>query len=126
MLPLAILINRDIKTVPREASLRDAARLMRDKRIGSLLVEDRGDFIGIVSETDIIRRGMAEGLDPDRVAVHTVMSSPIITLDITRSAVDANSMMSERGIRHLAITDQGRIIGVLSVRDLLIYFKNHF
>lgn len=106
--------------------MRDAARLMRDKRVGSLLVEDHGDYIGIVSETDLIRRGMAEGLDPDRVAVHDVMSSPIITLDINRSAVDANSMMSERGIRHLAITDQGRIIGVLSVRDLLIYFKNHF
>lgn len=126
MLPLAVLINRDIKMVPRDTSLRDAARLMRDKRVGSLLVEDHGDYIGIVSETDLIRRGMAEGLDPDRVAVHDVMSSPIITLDINRSAVDANSMMSERGIRHLAITDQGRIIGVLSVRDLLIYFKNHF
>lgn len=106
--------------------MRDAARLMREWRIGSLLVEHEGDYVGIVSETDVVRRGVAEGLDVDRVAVHLVMSSPIITLDISRSAVDANAVMSERAIRHLAITEDGRIVGVLSVRDLLVYFKNQF
>ncbi|MEO5656555.1 MAG: CBS domain-containing protein [Nitrospiria bacterium] len=126
MLPLAVLMNRNLRTIPREASVRDAARLMREWRIGSLLVEHEGDYVGIVSETDVVRRGVAEGLDVDRVAVHLVMSSPIITLDISRSAVDANAVMSERAIRHLAITEDGRIVGVLSVRDLLVYFKNQF
>lgn len=126
MLPLAVLMNRNLKTIPRDASVRDAARLMREGRIGSLLVEHEGDYVGIVSETDVVRRGVAEGLDVDRVAVHLVMSSPIITLDISRSAVDANAVMSERAIRHLAITEEGRIVGVLSVRDLLVYFKNQF
>lgn len=126
MLPLAVLMNRNLKTIPRDASVRDAARLMREGRIGSLLVEQGGDYVGIVSETDVVRRGVAEGLDVDHVAVHLVMSSPIITLDISRSAVDANAVMSERAIRHLAITEEGRIVGVLSVRDLLVYFKNQF
>jgi len=126
MLPLAVLINRDIKSIHRDASLREAARLMRDKQVGSLLVEEHGEHVGIISETDVVRRGVAEGLDPDEVPVHTIMSSPIITLDVGKSAVDANGVMSERGIRHLAVTEHGRIIGVLSVRDLLVYFKNQF
>jgi CBS domain-containing protein len=126
MLPLAVLMTRDIKAVDRDASVRDAARLMRDKRVGSLLVESRGQYIGIISETDVVRRGVAEGLDIDHEPVHRVMSSPIITLDIKKSAVEANALMSERSIRHLVITEEGKMVGVLSVRDLLVYFKNQF
>src|SRR5574341_212091 len=99
-------MNRDIKAIDRDASVREAARLMRDKGVGSLLVESRGDYIGIVSETDVVRRGVAQGLDVDHAAVHLVMS--------------------ERGIRHLVITEEGKMVGVLSVRDLLVYFKNQF
>jgi signal-transduction protein with cAMP-binding, CBS, and nucleotidyltransferase domain len=99
---------------------------MRDKSVGSLLVESRGQYIGIISETDVVRRGVAEGLDIDHEPVHRVMSSPIITLDIKKSAVEANALMSERSIRHLVITEEGKMVGVLSVRDLLVYFKNQF
>ncbi|MBI3607364.1 MAG: CBS domain-containing protein [Nitrospirae bacterium] len=126
MLPLAVLINREVKAIQHDASVRDAARLMRDTRVGSLLVENQGQYVGIVSETDVVRRGVAEGLNIDQAPVHIVMSSPIITLDINRGAVEANALMSERAIRHLAITEEGRIIGILSVRDLLVYFKNQF
>jgi len=126
MLPLAVLMTREVKAIHRDASVREAARVMRDKHVGSLLVEKDGQYIGIVSETDVVRRGVAEGLNIDQAPVHSVMSSPIITLDINRSAVEANALMSERAIRHLAITEEGRITGILSVRDLLVYFKNQF
>ena len=99
---------------------------MRDKRIGSLLVVRNGDHVGILSETDLVRRGIAEGLDPEKAGVETIMSSPIISMDIERTAEEANGVMSERGIRHLAITSEGKIVGILSIRDLLVYFKNQF
>lgn len=126
MLPLAILMSRNLKTIPSEASLREASRLMRDQGIGSLLVVKNNDHVGILSETDLVRRGLAEGLNPEQENVEKVMSSPIISLDIDRTAEEANSVMSEKGIRHLAITEAGKIIGILSVRDLLVYFKNQF
>ncbi len=119
-------MTRDIKAVDRDTSVREVARVMRDQRVGSLLVQARGEYIGIVSETDVVRRGVADGLDVDGVPVHRVMSSPIITLDIRKSAVEANALMSERAIRHLVITEEGKMVGVLSVRDLLVYFKNQF
>lgn len=126
MLPLAILMSRDLKTVPHNVTLKEAACLMRDKHIGSLLVVKNGNHVGILSETDLVRRGIAEGLDPDKAIVETIMSSPIITIDIEKTAEEANAVMSEQGIRHIAITDEGRIVGILSVRDLLVYFKNQF
>jgi len=126
MLPLAILMSRNLKTIPHNATLKEAACLMRDKRIGSLLVVRNDDHIGILSETDLVRRGIAEGLDPDKVIVEGIMSSPIIAIDIEKTAEEANTVMSERGIRHLAITNEGKIVGILSIRDLLIYFKNQF
>ncbi len=126
MLPLAILMSRNLKTIPYNATLKEAACLMRDKHIGSLLVVRNDDHIGILSETDLVRRGIAEGLDPDKAIVERIMSSPIITIDIEKTAEEANAVMSERGIRHLAITNEGKIVGILSVRDLLIYFKNQF
>ncbi len=126
MLPLAILMSRNLKTIPHNANLKEAACLMRDKRIGSLLVVRNDDHVGILNETDLVRRGIAEGLDPDKTIVEGIMSSPIITIDIEKTAEEANTVMSERGIRHLAITNEGKIVGILSVRDLLIYFKNQF
>ncbi len=126
MLPLAILMSRNLKTIPAVASLKEASCLMRDQGIGSLIVVDNQDHVGIVSETDLVRRAMAQGLDPDQEKVGQIMSSPIISIDIDKPAEEANALMSERGIRHLAITEAGEIIGILSVRDLLIYFKNQF
>ena len=122
--PLALLMNRNIQKIQPDALLSEAARLMRDRRIGALLVEEGSEFIGIVSESDLVRRAMAEGQEPGKVKVREVMSRPIISLDIERTAKDANDMMATRGIRHLAITDRGKIVGVLSVRDLVICFKN--
>jgi signal-transduction protein with cAMP-binding, CBS, and nucleotidyltransferase domain len=52
------------------------------------------------------------------------MSTPVMTIDIAQSAHDASDLMAERGIRHLVITEEGRVVGMISVRDLLRYFKN--
>lgn len=120
------LVNRSIITVPHDASLLEAAWIMRNRRIGSLLVERNGQKVGILSETDVTRRAVAEGLHPGQVTVEAVMSHPIITLDIQSTPEMANDMMKERGIRHLAITESDQIVGIISVRDLLRYFKIYY
>ena len=123
---LNMLVNRNIVTIDHTASLREAARVMRDKRVGSLLIVKGGKKIGIISETDVTRRAVAEGLLPDQVTVETIMSSPVITLDIQSTPEMANDLMRDKGIRHLAVTNGGEIIGIISVRDLLHYFKVYY
>lgn len=126
MLPIRILMNRNIKSIAPEATLLDASRQMRDERIGSLLVRRGEEYIGILSESDIVRKGAAEGRDLTAATVEAAMNRPIISIDVKKTAEDANALMGEKGIRHLAVTENDRIIGVLSVRDLLVYFKNRF
>lgn len=126
MLPLSILMTKEVKKVGPKATLFETAQLMKNYRIGSLLVEDGHECVGIVSETDLVRKGLAVSVDPYKASVDSIMSSPLISIDIRKSPKDANDLMSERGVRHLAITEHGKIVGMLSVRDLLIYFKNAF
>jgi CBS domain-containing protein len=122
--PLAVMMNKNMRTIQTEGTLLEAARLMRELQVGALLVEENGHLVGVVSETDLVRKAMAEGRDVGQEKVRTIMSSPIITIDIERPASDASDLMSEKGIRHLAVTDSGKIVGVISVRDLLRYYKN--
>ena len=122
--PLAVMMNRNMRTIQTEGTLLEAARLMRELKVGALLVEENGHLVGVVSETDLVRKAMAEGREIGQEKVRTIMSSPIITIDIDRPASDASDLMSEKGIRHLAVTDSGKIVGVISVRDLLRYYKN--
>ena len=123
MATLGQLVNRKIQAVKQDTTIREAADLMKLHRIGSLLVAKDGQYVGIVTETDIVRKAAAAGLDLKRENVGMIASSPVITLDIYRTPQDAHDLMGEIGVRHLGITDKGKIVGIVSVRDLLIYFK---
>lgn len=124
MRPLAVMMKRNPRTISPDATLAEAAVMMRDTRVGAILVMEHGTYVGIVSETDLVRKGMASHLDAAQAKVREVMSSPVITIELDRSAHDASDLMAEKGIRHLAVTEDGRIVGIVTVRDLLRYFKN--
>ena len=122
--PLAMMMRPITRTVHPDDSLLAVARQLRDARVGALLVAERGDYVGIVSEADLVRKAMASGAVAEQVTARAVMSTPVMTIDIAQSAHDASDVMAERGIRHLVVTEEGRIVGMISVRDLLRYFKN--
>jgi len=123
--PLAVMMSRRILAVSVSAPVIEAARILREAKIGALLVSgEDGRYVGILSETDLVRKVLALERNPSRVLVSEVMTAPIITIEIDRSAHDASDLMAERAIRHLAVTEDGHIVGMLSVRDLLRYFKN--
>jgi signal-transduction protein with cAMP-binding, CBS, and nucleotidyltransferase domain len=122
--PLAMMMRPITRTVHPDDSLIAVARQLRDARVGALLVAERGDYVGIVSEADLVRKAMASGAVAEQVTARAVMSTPVMTIDIAQSAHDASDVMAERGIRHLVVTEEGRIVGMISVRDLLRYFKN--
>ncbi len=124
MRPLAVMMKRNPRSISPEATLAEAAAMMRDTRVGAILVAEGETFIGIVSETDLVRKAMAGQLNAVQAKVRAVMSSPVITIEQDRSAHDASDLMAEKGIRHLGVTEDGRIVGIVTVRDLLRYFKN--
>lgn len=117
--PLSILMATTFATIPSDASLLAAAQLMRDKRLGSLLTIEAGEIVGIVTECDLVRKGLAVNRGAAYTHVSAVMSSPLLGIDVNRTVRDASKMMAEQGVRHLTVTEGGKIVGVLSVRDLV-------
>lgn len=120
---LARLMNRELKKISNGTTIQETARIMGIQKVGSLLVEKDGQMIGILTETDIVRKAVAKGMDLKKETVDSIISKPIISIEVTRSPQDAFDLMGEVGIRHLGITDRGKVVGIVSVRDLLVYFK---
>ncbi|WP_447980524.1 CBS domain-containing protein [Candidatus Nitrospira bockiana] len=119
MVTATSLMTRDLVTVAPSASVMEAAMLMRERKIGSVFVEDENRIVGIVTETDIVRRAVGAGQMPHFVSVGAIMSSPVIGIDGTRPITEAADLMERHQTRHLAVMQAGTIVGVLSVRDLL-------
>ncbi len=124
MSTITAVMTKKLQSIPVEQSVAEAARRMRDDRIGSLLVEQTGEYVGIVTETDVVRRGVAESGDLEKLTVEKIMSFPMASIESIRSVQDAHDMMADLGIRHLVVREAGKVVGVLSARDLLVYFKS--
>ena len=121
--PLTILVHRDIQSIPASASARDTAQKMAEKKIGALMITETitggRHYVGIVTETDLVRKVIGQGLDAADIRVGTLMTRPVLDIDISRSLDDANALMASSGVRHLAVSEGGMIVGILSIRDLI-------
>ena len=116
------LMSSDLSVITEDRTVKQAAGQMQDQRIGSLLVKNGNDFSGIITETDVVR-AVAEQDDAAGTSVAHVMSSPILTVEKKLSPHYARELMADKRIRHLAVTEEGKIVGIISARDLLAYFK---
>jgi CBS domain-containing protein len=106
--------------VPRQTSVREAARLMTDQRIGAVLVFDGAAPAGIFSERDVMCRVLLSGKDPDATKVGDVMTAPLVTFPAGGETDAATTLMLEKHIRHLPVTaEDGAVLGMLSMRHLL-------
>lgn len=117
--PLSVLMKKTIETIDRDESVLSAAKQMTNNRIGALLVTEGGETKGIATERDLVQKVLARGQDPSQIQVGLVMTVPLINIDINRTVHDASDLMAEKGIRHLPVTENRRIVGILSVRDLI-------
>ncbi len=110
---------------PTETVL-EAAHTMHENAIHSLLVEEVGEFIGIITNHDISRKVVSENLDPEKVQVAEVMSFPLIKLESRESMEKAAQVMRDHSIHHLAVTEHGQMLGTLSISDYHKYLvKKH-
>ena len=117
--PLSVLMRTAIEAIDCEDSARQAARQMAAKKIGALLVRQDGEMKGIVTERDLILKVLGQEEDSNALTVKSIMNQPLIDIDINRTVHDASDLMAEKWIRHLPITENRKIVGILSVRDLI-------
>jgi CBS domain-containing protein len=112
------IMTKPVVTIPRETSVEDAARMMRDNRIGLLPIGDKENVFGVITDRDIAVRVTAEGLDAKHTPVREVMSKlPFYCFD-DLDVEDACFMMEEKHVRRLLVFDRSRdLVGVLSLDD---------
>ena len=111
-------------TIERDTDAQTAARIMRDRGIGSLFVTNGKEIIGILTDTDMVRRVVAAGADTQKTTAEQIMSAPILTIEENKTVLDANDMMAQTHIRHLGVTHEGKLVGMISVRDLVVFLTN--
>src|SRR5437763_10526807 len=113
------LKGSQVFSVGPDATALDAATLMNDHKIGSLLVMDGGSVIGIITERDLMRRVLVERRDPTQALVRDVMTSEIVCCQPHTSLDEARSVLKNRRIRHLPVLDDcQQLLGVISIGDL--------
>ena len=112
--------------IDSEASITEAAEIMNANNIGSLIISKLGDDVGIVTERDLSQKVLALNKNPENVNVSEIMTSPILSMDRYYPVDQANEFMRKNKIRHLAITEEDKIVGLLSVSNLVAYFSKSF
>jgi signal-transduction protein with cAMP-binding, CBS, and nucleotidyltransferase domain len=116
------IMHRQIRKTDPDTTIGDVARLMKHHKVGSIFIEEQGHFIGIVTESALVRRVLTAETSY-REMVRKVMDSPIISVDIEQSPIEANHKMHFNGVRHLGVSMEGEIVGMISVRDLVKHFS---
>ncbi len=118
-------MSSPVLRIDSEASVQEAAIMMEKSHVGSLIVEKYGDDVGILTEKELTQKVLAKGVNPEELKVSEVMSK-VHTMDRYMLIEEANQYMHKNRIRHLAITDDDKIVGMLSVKDLVAYFSKDF
>ena len=113
-----ILGERPLYSVSPQEPVRRAAETMAANKVGALAVIDAGELAGVLSERDIVFRCVAKGASPDDTAVADVMTRDPVTLDIEESISDALAAKLGDAFRHLPVMEGGRVVGLLSYRDI--------
>ncbi|UCE48747.1 MAG: diguanylate cyclase [Phycisphaerales bacterium] len=109
-----------VVSISRETTVKAAAAKMCENRIGCLIVNDRdGKFAGIVTERDIVTRAVVSSMDLEKTTIDDIMTPHVVSCPLGTPPSKAREIMVDNGIRHLPVVDNGAVVGIFSVRDLL-------
>ncbi len=118
-LTVAEVMSTYVATVEQTTTVQDAVALMAGKNYGALVVTSQGKPVGMFSERDLVKRVVAEGLAPATTQLSSAMTPKIIAAHPADEFKEVARTMYLSNIRHLPVLDQGRLVGIVSIRDVL-------
>ncbi|HEV8359187.1 MAG TPA: CBS domain-containing protein [Candidatus Thermoplasmatota archaeon] len=118
MLVRDIMASPPVTAAP-DLTVLDAARLMKERNIGSLIVEDNHRPVGILTERDLVGKVVAQGLDPRATHVRELMSTPLLTVPPEMDVLEAARAMARHHVRRLPVINGSKLLGIVSERDIL-------
>lgn len=113
------LKNQEVHTIKSHQTVMEALILMAAKNVGALPVVDHGQVLGVISERDYARKLILKGRSSATTAVSEIMSSPVITVDTHQSVEQCMNIMTDSHLRHLPVVEEGELLGLLSIGDLV-------
>lgn len=111
--------GRDIWSIEPGASVYDAMKLMADKGVGALMVMEGTKLVGIISERDYARKVILQGRSSRTTQVREIMTTRVVYAEPEQNIEECMALMTEKRIRHLPVIDEGRLVGVISIGDLV-------
>jgi CBS domain-containing protein len=111
--------GQNVWHVSPQACVYDAIEMMAEKHVGALLVVEEGKLVGVVSERDYARKVILQGKSSKQTPVSEIMTSPAICVAPEQTVEDSMRIMTDNRIRHLPVVEDGKILGVLSIGDLV-------
>lgn len=112
-------VMNEIISIDGDSLVVDAAKIMIDKEIGSIIVTEDGTPVGIITESDMLARVIVAYLDPKKLLTKKIISSPLISITKDSTILDAMRFMRDQDIHIVLIKDNGRLIGIVSEGDLI-------
>ena len=117
--PVSSIMRVNVVTVDRGLKVAEVVRLMAHRNIGAVLVTDGGKPAGIFSERDVLRRGVARGVNLEQTSVHMVMSPKLVTVTRAETVGSVGYQMHHLNMRHIPVVEDGTLLGMVSIRDVL-------
>jgi CBS domain-containing protein len=111
--------DRTVYTIAPTASVLEAVRLMAEKNIGGLLVLEGGSVVGVVTERDLARKAFSMGKSAKDTPVREIMTTQVMYVGPERTSEECMALMTENRFRHLPVLDKGRLVGLVSIGDLV-------
>ncbi len=124
--PISEYMARNVKTIPVDATLKELSQAFIDQGVSALLVTDGDQYVGIVSDKRLAREGIAKGLNVETTTVRAIMRSQMLQIESNRPVREAQAMMKVNGVRHLVVTEEGKVVGIVTISDLIRYFSDFF
>lgn len=109
----------EIFSIAPDATVTETVNLLAEKSIGSLLVMQEGAMCGIVTERDYARKVVGGGLSSENTRVADIMTAEVFTTGVEQNIDECMMLMTEKRIRHLPVVDKGRVVGIISIGDLM-------
>lgn len=114
------IMSSPVITIDEDSTVDKAARLMRDNNIGCVVVTTKDEKpVGMITERDLVIRVIAENIQPNKITAGEIMSSPLRTIDADKTINEAARKMNRLNIRRLAVMYKGRLVGIISSKDIL-------
>jgi CBS domain-containing protein len=114
------IMTTDVVRLPVDTTVVDAAREMRDREIGDVVVIDNDRLVGVVTDRDIVVRAVADGLPPDQTTLGAVVSRDLVTVRPEDSIMEVALLMRDRAVRRVLACDDHGLVGVVSIGDLAV------